>query len=193
MAVQNGLTRQELSQFLPNQRAIRAFEETFQAVDTNTTGVETAQQAAEGAQQAADQAQQAADEAVQATNNIIGASILVLSLDGTLTNERVLTAGNLIDFDDTGPNGTLTVKVDKLAIAGAFTLGLTLTANSALTLPASGTLATLAGTETLSAKTLDAPKISGLGNYPDDAAAAAGGVPVGGVYRNGSVLMVRVA
>lgn len=31
------------------------------------------------------------------------------------------------------------------------------------------------------------------GNYANDAAAATGGVPVGGVYRNGSVLMVRVA
>lgn len=33
----------------------------------------------------------------------------------------------------------------------------------------------------------------GLGNYANDAAAAAGGVPVKGMYRNGSVLMVRVA
>ena len=32
-----------------------------------------------------------------------------------------------------------------------------------------------------------------LPDYADDAAAAAGGVPVGGRYRNGSVLMVRVA
>jgi hypothetical protein len=32
-----------------------------------------------------------------------------------------------------------------------------------------------------------------LGNYADDAAAAIGGVPVGTVYRNGSVLRVRVS
>ena len=32
-----------------------------------------------------------------------------------------------------------------------------------------------------------------LGNYADDTAAAAGGVPVGGLYRNGSTVMVRVA
>ncbi len=31
-----------------------------------------------------------------------------------------------------------------------------------------------------------------LGNYANDAAAAGGGVPVGGVYRNGSVMMIRV-
>lgn len=32
-----------------------------------------------------------------------------------------------------------------------------------------------------------------LADYVDDAAAAAGGVPVGALYRNGSVVMVRVA
>lgn len=35
-------------------------------------------------------------------------------------------------------------------------------------------------------------KMTVYGNYADDAAASAGGVPVTGVYRNGSVLMVRV-
>lgn len=186
MAIVNGLTRKELSEFLPNQRAVRAFEETFTAVDENAG-------AAEGAQQTADQALTDATEAIQATNDIKAATFLTLSLDGTLTNERVLTAGNLIDFDDTGAGGTLIVKVDKLSIAGAFTLGLTLTANTALTLPTAGTLATLAGVETLSDKTLTAPKLSGIGDYADDAAAAAGGVPVGGVYRTASALKVRVS
>lgn len=32
-----------------------------------------------------------------------------------------------------------------------------------------------------------------IGNFPDDAAAAGGGVPVGGIYRSGSVLRIRVA
>ena len=32
-----------------------------------------------------------------------------------------------------------------------------------------------------------------LGNYANDAAAAVGLVPVGGMYRNGSVIQVRVA
>lgn len=35
--------------------------------------------------------------------------------------------------------------------------------------------------------------LSGLQNFADDAAAATGGVKVGGMYRNGSVLMVRVS
>lgn len=32
-----------------------------------------------------------------------------------------------------------------------------------------------------------------LGNYANDAAAAVGLVPVGGMYRNGSVIQVRIA
>ena len=32
-----------------------------------------------------------------------------------------------------------------------------------------------------------------LGNYADDAAAAAAGVPINGLYRTGSTVMVRVA
>lgn len=39
----------------------------------------------------------------------------------------------------------------------------------------------------------DAGQFSGLVNAVNDAAAAAAGVPVNGVYRNGSVLMVRVS
>lgn len=34
---------------------------------------------------------------------------------------------------------------------------------------------------------------SNLSNFANDAAAASGGVPVGSLYRNGSVVMVRVA
>ena len=35
--------------------------------------------------------------------------------------------------------------------------------------------------------------LAGLQNYANDTAAAAGGVKVGGMYRNGSALMVRVS
>lgn len=43
--------------------------------------------------------------------------------------------------------------------------------------------------------TLTITKESGslLANFVNDAAAASGGVPVGGLYRNGSILMVRVS
>jgi hypothetical protein len=33
----------------------------------------------------------------------------------------------------------------------------------------------------------------GLEDYADDAAAQSGGIPLNGIYRNGSVLMIRVA
>jgi hypothetical protein len=39
----------------------------------------------------------------------------------------------------------------------------------------------------------DGAMLFGLGNYANDAAAAIGLVPIGGLYRNGSVLMIRVA
>ena len=39
----------------------------------------------------------------------VGSTYLTLSNDPTLTNERVLTAGTGISFNDTGPNGTLTI------------------------------------------------------------------------------------
>ena len=35
--------------------------------------------------------------------------------------------------------------------------------------------------------------LAGSTSYADDTAAAAGGVPIGGLYRNGSAVMVRVA
>ena len=43
--------------------------------------------------------------------------------------------------------------------------------------------------------TISLTKESGalLGNFVNDAAAASGGVPIGGLYRNGSIVMVRVA
>ncbi|GFM29268.1 hypothetical protein [Novosphingobium sp. PY1] len=36
-------------------------------------------------------------------------------------------------------------------------------------------------------------QFTSLGDYADDTAAASGGVTVGGLYRNGSALMIRVA
>ena len=37
------------------------------------------------------------------------------------------------------------------------------------------------------------PVFPGLGNFANDAAANAGGVPIGGLYRNGSNLYIRVS
>ena len=53
-----------------------------------------------------------------------------------------------------------------------------------------------AGATTQDILTVDAAgylKPGVLPNYANDAAAASGGVPVGGLYRNGSVVMYRVS
>ena len=34
--------------------------------------------------------------------------------------------------------------------------------------------------------------LNSIGNYADDAAAAAGGVPINGLYRNGNVIQIRI-
>jgi hypothetical protein len=52
-----------------------------------------------------------------------------------------------------------------------------------------GTASDEQGTISISAKQLVVPT---LGNYADDAAAAAGGVPLNGLYRNGNVVQVRI-
>lgn len=44
----------------------------------------------------------------------------------------------------------------------------------------------------LSARFAALPPVTGLVDYADDAAAAAGGVPVAGYYRTGSVVKIRV-
>jgi hypothetical protein len=58
-------------------------------------------------------------------------------------------------------NGSLSVATGgQLVISGAFVTTLTATATTTLTLPTTGTLATLAGAETLSNKTLTTPKLT---------------------------------
>jgi hypothetical protein len=62
-------------------------------------------------------------------------------------------------------NGSKTITLGgSLSTVGAYTIALTATANTTLTLPVTGTLATLAGTETLTNKTLTAPVIATIVN-----------------------------
>lgn len=144
-------------------------------------------------------AQATADTQVQvgtnaeATAALQDASFLVLAPNDTLTGERVFTPGVGLQIADT--DGLLTVSVDDVVaqVDGGHSVRFVAEGPSTLILPLSGTLATRSGSETLQNKTLSAPRVVGISDYADDTAAAAGGVPLGGAYRTGSVLKVRVA
>ena len=75
-------------------------------------------------------------------------------------------------------NGSRTITLGgNLTTSGAFATTLTVTGATSVTLPTSGTLATLAGTETLTNKTLTAPTITGgsINNTPIGASTASTG------------------
>lgn len=166
------LPRELLSQALGNPRLVTAFEQQNEIV------AETQERT---------QANAAATSALQ------DATFLVLSPNATLTSERIFTAGDGLSFSDA--EGRLTVSVSDTVphVDGGFQVRLTSQGPTNLVLPLMGTLSTRSGAETLQNKTLYAPKIDGLGDYLDDAAAASGGVPVNGLYRTASALKVRVA
>ena len=72
-------------------------------------------------------------------------------------------------------NGSKTITLGgSFTHTGAHTLGLTTTANTSVTLPTTGTLATLAGTETFTNKTLTSPVVTGgsINNTPIGASTA---------------------
>lgn len=172
MKVRDTLNRRLLGEVFPdNPRVVRAMEAQAQAVDAATDGLSTQ---------------------AQATELIQDASVIVLAPNGAFQGERVLQLGQGLSGEDDGTNLTLQTSSKVPLVAGDFTLFITLAGNSTVAIPLTGILATTANIETLSNKTLAAPKLSGLGDYADDAAAAAGGVPVGGVYRTGSSLKARV-
>lgn len=158
--------RDDLAQFFGNNpRLLRAFEDQSIAV-------------------------QDAAESIGATAALKDATVIVLSANGDFTNERVLEIGDGIDVEITDTAVRLSVK----DVARTQDFGVTFVppAEVELFLPPEGTLVAAEIETTLLKKTINAPKLSGLGNYANDAAAAGGGVPVTGMYRNGSVLMIRV-
>lgn len=128
---------------------------------------------------------------VEATERLENAAFVTLSENVELTNERVLALGDGLSVDTSDP-GLVRLSTSVYS-SGGHEVQFSTVGETALVLPPTGTLATRNGTETLSNKTIDAPTLSGLGNYADDAAAAAGGVPVNGIYRDGSDLRIRVS
>lgn len=173
MKVADTLNRKMLGEMFPgNPRFVRAMEDQARAVDTATEGLNTT---------------------AVATDAMQDASVLVLAPNGAFKGERVLKLGPGLIGEDDGETLTIKTSTRVPLTSEAFPVLLVVEGDTTVAVPLSGVLATIANIETLSNKTLKAPKLSSLGNYADDTAAAAGGVPVGGVYRNGSALMVRVS
>ena len=167
------ITREMLGRwFKGDHRMIKAMEEQQRTVTASAQGLQTT---------------------AQATDRIEAASVIVLASNAAFSNERVLQLGKGLAGADV--DGNLTIKTSDVVptVTGGFRVTMAAAGDSQFLVPFSGTLATIANTETLSNKTLASPKVSGLSNYADDTAAAAGGVAVGQTYRTGSVIKVRVA
>jgi lipopolysaccharide export system protein LptA len=93
-------------------------------------------------------------------SGVTGSSLTSVGTIGTGVWQGTLVAGQ---YGGTGVNNsgkTITIG-GNFTHTGAHTLGLTTTANTSVTLPTTGTLATLAGSETFTNKTLTSPAITG--------------------------------
>jgi hypothetical protein len=121
------------------------------------------------------------------------AGVLTLSDSPAFLSSRVFTVGDGLEMVNDGDLLTISIADLVPRIEGSHSARFVVTGDSFLVLPTVGTLATVEGPEMLSNKTLATPKLSGVADYADDTAAAAGGVPVGGVYRTASALKMRVA
>lgn len=99
------------------------------------------------------------------TLTVTGATSVTLPTSGTLaTTTGTMAAGatwngNVIGTAY-GGTGVANGSNNTITFSGNYTLGLTLTGNTSVTLPASGTLSTLAGAETLTNKTLTSPTLT---------------------------------
>ena len=94
---------------------------------------------------------------------VVTSSLTSVGTIGTGTWQGTAVAGQ---YGGTGVNNsgkTITIG-GNFTHTGAHTLGLTTTANTSVTLPTTGTLATLAGSETFTNKTLTSPVISSISN-----------------------------
>lgn len=128
---------------------------------------------------------------IAGTQSLREATFLTLSPNAELPNEYVLTLGPGLRFETSA--GEVAIHSDAPQVEGGHRVRFVVPGDATIVLPIVGVVATREGTETLANKTLKAPALDGLVNALNDAAAAAGGVAVGGMYRNGSALMVRVA
>jgi hypothetical protein len=143
------LTRAELAEMFPNNpKAVREIEKLFKQTNDNTEAITLN---------------------VAGTVALKDATVVTLSPNEELTNERNLALVAPLAAIDEGPGGRLILKFDPdFQILGADALIFNLLGNTNLVLPSSGRL--------LASDVTDAA-------YANDAAAAAAGIDVGEVYR----------
>ena len=166
-------TRQMLNRwFGGDERMIRAMEDQQLKVEKATDGLQTT---------------------ATSTERIEAASVLVLASNNAFTNERVLALGAGISGIDDGTKLTLQTSIAVPIVGGGYSVNITAVGNSNIRIPLTGTLATVGNAETLGNKTLTAPKIGGIADYATDVAAAAGGVPINGLYHNAGAIRIRLA
>lgn len=114
--------------------------------------------------------------ALAATQAIQDATVLVLSPNETFANERILRLDDGLDMEDDGT--FLTIKLKDVARTQDYAVTLIAEGDAELLVPLKGTVMT--------------KESAGLGNFATDAAAAAGGVPLGGFYHNAGAVRVRL-
>lgn len=163
--------RSELARAFPDQpRLVAAFEEQFAVVKSVAENPVTL---------------------AEATTALTDGTFVTLSPNEALNNERVLTAGPGVTLE--ADDATLTISINAPSLSGGHPATFDVFGPTSLSLPLSGVLATRGGVETFTDKTLSAPKLADLGNYANDVVAAAGGVPLGGIYHDAGALRVRIA
>lgn len=135
---------------------------------------------------------QAVDEATTQltadTQKLQDAAFVTLSANAELPNERVLELGRGLASEVTADKVRVSVSDNVPTVGGGFRITFAASGDGMLGLPPSGTLANQEWVESRVANVG-----AGLSNYADDAAAAAGGIAVGELYRTGSAIKVRVA
>ena len=131
------------------------------------------------------------EDLLAATDSLSEASVVTLSANASFNNEFILTNGDgtlLIPQP-----GTVTINVDKsVARVTQYSARFSAPADVTLMLPVEGTLISDVSPAILYAKTLNKPAMTGLVNASTESAAAAAGVLVGGIYRDGTTLKIRV-
>lgn len=142
------------------------------------------------------QAVEVVDGTVTATDQLQDATVITLSANSVFNNEFLLINGDGTEREILP--GTVSIKVDKtVARVSQYSATFVAPADVTLFLPVEGELLSTATPATVYNKTLVKPTlqspviIHGLNHYDTDAEAAAGGVPIDGLYRDGNVVCVR--